>query len=631
MARACAHLSLLCILFLFSIALAIAVAILFLDFDPSNFYPNSGHGDRSSSIFNHDPPKFFPNSHHGDRSTSIFNHDPSNFSPSSGHGDRSSSIFNHDPPNFFPSSGHGDRSSSIFNHGPPNFFPNSHHGDRSSSIFNYDALSIPSLSLFLLFLFFFLMKVAGDHFSPAVSLLSDHLRLSPSKAAVTLLALGNGAPDVFSSVAAVRHGQPRTGLGAILSAGAFVSSLVLGFVAINASPFSVQPASFVRDAFFYLVAASALFYVYLSAEIYLWQALGFVLFYVFFVWVVFRMDSACGEEDGVEILAGEVEIEKGLRDEILKPPPASLDAIEASDSDRSFAFMGFFRKHMSSRISVGPGSMGMGGVPSSDILSISTYHVSNIRAWAMVGQVALAWEAPTSAILKLTIPSPRPQEWTRLYSAAHIALCPPAFLVLALCQALPNRHHPTAFLLSAVVPVPFAAASYLLPKNIPPSFADIPATLLAFIMAAVWISAAAAELVSCLAALGRAAGLAPSILGLTLLAWGNSAGDLAAEIAVARAGRPAMAVAGCFAGPMFNMLVGLGGGLAAAASDVYPRAFQLTFHVSIAVAFGFLLLSLMGSLFVVTWCHFRVPRVWGFCLVALYAVFTAVSLAVAAL
>ncbi|XP_078446874.1 cation exchanger 11 isoform X2 [Wolffia australiana] len=589
MARACAHLSLLCILFLFSIALAIAVAILFLDFDPSNFYPNSGHGDRSSSIFNHDPPKFFPNSHHGDRSTSIFNHDPSNFSPSSGHGDRSSSIFNHDPPNFFPSSGHGDRSSSIFNHGPPNFFPNSHHGDRSSSIFNYDALSIPSLSLFLLFLFFFLMKVAGDHFSPAVSLLSDHLRLSPSKAAVTLLALGNGAPDVFSSVAAVRHGQPRTGLGAILSAGAFVSSLVLGFVAINASPFSVQPASFVRDAFFYLVAASALFYVYLSAEIYLWQALGFVLFYVFFVWVVFRMDSACGEEDGVEILAGEVEIEKGLRDEILKPPPASLDAIEASDSDRSFAFMGFFRK------------------------------------------VALAWEAPTSAILKLTIPSPRPQEWTRLYSAAHIALCPPAFLVLALCQALPNRHHPTAFLLSAVVPVPFAAASYLLPKNIPPSFADIPATLLAFIMAAVWISAAAAELVSCLAALGRAAGLAPSILGLTLLAWGNSAGDLAAEIAVARAGRPAMAVAGCFAGPMFNMLVGLGGGLAAAASDVYPRAFQLTFHVSIAVAFGFLLLSLMGSLFVVTWCHFRVPRVWGFCLVALYAVFTAVSLAVAAL
>ncbi|XP_078446875.1 cation exchanger 11 isoform X3 [Wolffia australiana] len=372
MARACAHLSLLCILFLFSIALAIAVAILFLDFDPSNFYPNSGHGDRSSSIFNHDPPKFFPNSHHGDRSTSIFNHDPSNFSPSSGHGDRSSSIFNHDPPNFFPSSGHGDRSSSIFNHGPPNFFPNSHHGDRSSSIFNYDALSIPSLSLFLLFLFFFLMKVAGDHFSPAVSLLSDHLRLSPSKAAVTLLALGNGAPDVFSSVAAVRHGQPRTGLGAILSAGAFVSSLVLGFVAINASPFSVQPASFVRDAFFYLVAASALFYVYLSAEIYLWQALGFVLFYVFFVWVVFRMDSACGEEDGVEILAGEVEIEKGLRDEILKPPPASLDAIEASDSDRSFAFMGFFRKHMSSRISVGPGSMGMGGVPSSDILSISS-------------------------------------------------------------------------------------------------------------------------------------------------------------------------------------------------------------------------------------------------------------------
>ncbi|KAL2925819.1 Cation/calcium exchanger 5 [Bienertia sinuspersici] len=38
-------------------------------------------------------------------------------------------------------------------------------------------------------------------------------------AAVTLLALGNGAPDVFASVAAVASGNPKTGFGAILSAG----------------------------------------------------------------------------------------------------------------------------------------------------------------------------------------------------------------------------------------------------------------------------------------------------------------------------------------------------------------------------------------------------------------------------
>lgn len=134
--------------------------------------------------------------------------------------------------------------------------------------------------------------------------------------AVTLLALGNGAPDVFASVAAVRGGHPRTGFGAILSAGTFVSAFVVGFVAIYAAPFSVDPSQFVRDVFFYLVAALFLFYVYLSAEIFLWQAIGFVGFYAFFVGLVFWMDLGIGggkERGGSEVgLIGEVEIEKGL-------------------------------------------------------------------------------------------------------------------------------------------------------------------------------------------------------------------------------------------------------------------------------------------------------------------------------
>lgn len=112
--------------------------------------------------------------------------------------------------------------------------------------------------------------------------------------AVTLLALGNGAPDVFASVAAVRGGNPRTGFGAILSAGTFVSALVVGFVAIYAAPFAVDPAPFVRDVLFYLAAALFLFYVYLSGEIFLWQAVGFVGFYVFFVGIVFWMDLGMG-------------------------------------------------------------------------------------------------------------------------------------------------------------------------------------------------------------------------------------------------------------------------------------------------------------------------------------------------
>merc|ERR1711865_1253900 len=50
----------------------------------------------------------------------------------------------------------------------------------------------------------------------------------------------------------------------------------------------------------------------------------------------------------------------------------------------------------------------------------------------------------------------------------------------------------------------------------------------------------------------------PLLYFLTVLAWGNSIGDLVADLSVARAGSPNMAVTACFAGPLFNMLVGLG-------------------------------------------------------------------------
>ena len=48
------------------------------------------------------------------------------------------------------------------------------------------------------------------------------------------------------------------------------------------------------------------------------------------------------------------------------------------------------------------------------------------------------------------------------------------------------------------------------------------------------------------------------MLGLTLLAWGNSAGDLVTNLAVAKAGFPGMAIAGSYGGPLFNILLGIG-------------------------------------------------------------------------
>jgi sodium/potassium/calcium exchanger 6 len=53
-------------------------------------------------------------------------------------------------------------------------------------------------------------------------------------------------------------------------------------------------------------------------------------------------------------------------------------------------------------------------------------------------------------------------------------------------------------------------------------------------------------------------GISAALLGLTVLSWGNSVGDAFASIAISKKGFGEMAFTGCIAGPVFNLLLGIG-------------------------------------------------------------------------
>ena len=56
---------------------------------------------------------------------------------------------------------------------------------------------------FLLYVFMYLLlTTADDYLSPTLEFLTNKLKISESVAGVTLLALGNGAPDVFAAISA---------------------------------------------------------------------------------------------------------------------------------------------------------------------------------------------------------------------------------------------------------------------------------------------------------------------------------------------------------------------------------------------------------------------------------------------
>ena len=71
--------------------------------------------------------------------------------------------------------------------------------------------------------------------------------------------------------------------------------------------------------------------------------------------------------------------------------------------------------------------------------------------------------------------------------------------------------------------------------------------LVGFVSSVMWISAVAQELVSLLNALGLMLNISPVILGLTILAWGNSLGDFVSDVSLARQGYPQMAIGGVYA------------------------------------------------------------------------------------
>ncbi len=115
------------------------------------------------------------------------------------------------------------------------------------------------------------------------------------------------------------------------------------------------------------------------------------------------------------------------------------------------------------------------------------------------------------------------------------------------------------------MPFHIAFKTYMyITTSTPPPKHTIGAALVAvygFLIAVFWIDRIANELVALLEFFGVVWGIQSSILGLTVLAWGNSIGDLVTDVAMAKRGLSNMAITACYAGPVFNMLMGLGIGM----------------------------------------------------------------------
>jgi sodium/potassium/calcium exchanger 6 len=149
------------------------------------------------------------------------------------------------------------------------------------------------LALLLIVLFRILGSTAEEFFSPGLEMFSIKLGLPERFAGVTLLALGNGAPDVASTVNAIRNDRKRgylLALGELTGAAMVASTVIVGAVAfVSIKPVPCRGA-FVRDVVMFIITMILVFSAFNDGTINPKEIRMFVGLYLCYVAIVLAAD-----------------------------------------------------------------------------------------------------------------------------------------------------------------------------------------------------------------------------------------------------------------------------------------------------------------------------------------------------
>eukprot|EP01127_Copromyxa_protea_P009907 TRINITY_DN2373_c0_g1_i2.p1 TRINITY_DN2373_c0_g1~~TRINITY_DN2373_c0_g1_i2.p1 ORF type:complete len:786 (+),score=152.58 TRINITY_DN2373_c0_g1_i2:345-2360(+) len=182
---------------------------------------------------------------------------------------------------------------------------------------------------------------------------------------------------------------------------------------------------------------------------------------------------------------------------------------------------------------------------------------------------------------------------------------------------------PCAVLLSVII--------FFTTKNQGPPIYNVLLVLEGLMGSLLCINLVAEELVYVLIVLGKLWNINGTIMGFTVLAWGNSIGDFVSNTLIAWKGFPEMAIGACYSSPISNLLMGLGvsflaqcivkdGAIELAVEGAEPDLSNMHY-----IGFFFLLLGLMFCLIVVPLHNFTYPRWASIALIVNYVCFLIMS------
>ncbi|KAJ1896282.1 hypothetical protein LPJ66_004083 [Kickxella alabastrina] len=142
---------------------------------------------------------------------------------------------------------------------------------------------LAAMVIWLGMLFIWLGVSASEYFSPNIGTLAVLLHLPESLAGVTLLALGNGAPDLFSTFSAVRAGSGALAIGQLVGSASFIVSVVAGATTLIVPQYKVNRISYLRELVFFVATISIVVVIIVTERLSRGLALCMVGLYIAYV------------------------------------------------------------------------------------------------------------------------------------------------------------------------------------------------------------------------------------------------------------------------------------------------------------------------------------------------------------